>query len=381
MATRTFRGTINSNYSLAANWAEVATPTNADDVVFDASSPNCTLDSGCVAKTITATNYTHTLNWATTLTVSGLVTWGVGMTHSGTADLIVNTTATLTSGGTTMSGGLQLAGTTPTYTLSGAWVINGVLTAAGSGVVTLNSSTLSVAGGLNSNNNLLGTTVITMTGGTWSGAGLLRNSLTFAGNITISGTVIYGTGTLTYSSGTITTSGSTLSFTISSTQSITFNTVGMSWNNISINGSGTNTITLNSLLTVTGTLTLPNAACIFAGTAGFSVATLTNTVYTATRTITYVNGVTYTITGSYTTGGVTPTIRQTIKSASAGNKAILTLSFGASQFIGFTDPTDIDSSQGQQIFSYSGVITNTLNWSNGNAPIGKLFVIQASGSY
>ena len=50
-----------------------------------------------------------------------------------------------------------------------------------------------------------------------TGAGTVSNNLQYAGNVTVSGNVYYGTGTMTYTSGTITTTSSTLNIQASCT--------------------------------------------------------------------------------------------------------------------------------------------------------------------
>ena len=45
MATRTWRGTISSNWNVAGNWLEGAVPIAGDDIVFDSDSLNCQLTS------------------------------------------------------------------------------------------------------------------------------------------------------------------------------------------------------------------------------------------------------------------------------------------------------------------------------------------------
>jgi hypothetical protein len=133
------------------------------------------------------------------------------------------------------------------------------------------------------------------------------------------------------------------------------------WENIILTAALT--LTINSLLSVSGTLTLPNGAVIFAGTAGFTVGTLTNTTITATRIFTFANGITYTIRVAFTTvHAAAQTVRFTLTSDHASIKAIIILGPSATQDIGFVDPTRINSSAGQQIFSYKGTITNCLNW-------------------
>jgi hypothetical protein len=421
LATRTFRGTINSNYSLAANWAELATPTSSDDVVFDGSSPNCTIDTASVAKTLTCTNYTNTLTFTFGLTVSGNITLGASMGFSGSATLATNASATLKSNGVTCTVPLYIAqvSTSTTTTITSTWTNTGLVTIGQSNAaVNLNSGTLNCNGGLScpGSSTVTGTTLIVIGGtGTITTTAVLKNSFTIqagSGTVTFSGNFVY-TGTLTYASGTIVFSSSSLNIQGSSI----LDTSGMTWAsiivgvansvltlnstlnvttlssavNFSVSGSygisattinitAAITMTINSSITVT-TLNLPNAAFTTAGSGTLNITDLRFTAYTATRIITLSNSGTVNITGSYVTNGTTSSIRQTIKSSVNVFKATLTLAYGATQFIGYTDPTDIDSSQGQQIFTYQGSITTTNNWSNGNAPLAIVKVIQASGSY
>jgi len=102
-----------------------------------------------------------------------------------------------------------------------------------------------------------GTTIINLIGtGTWSmptlTTGALKLSLVIntAGTITISGVINYNTETLTYTAGTVITTGSTLTCSLSTT----LNTNGITWNNVTLNG--TATMTLNSNMLVNGILTL-----------------------------------------------------------------------------------------------------------------------------
>jgi hypothetical protein len=193
-----------------------------------------------------------------------------------------------------------------------------------------------------------------LTDGTWSGTARCSVPLTFAGNVTVSGTVD-GTN-ITWSSGTITTTGSTLSLGASST----LNTTGMTWENVTLTAAIT--VTINSLLAAV-TLTEPNAAVTWAGTAGYVIGTRTNTTITATRITTLTAGNTYTITTAFNTvSAAAQTVRFTFTSSHATNRAFLVLGPGATQDIGFLDPTRIDASGGQPIFSYHGVITDSPNW-------------------
>lgn len=72
MAARFFvNGGVDNNWGSTSNWSTTSggaggssVPTTADDVTFDASSPNCTVNaSNRVCKTINFTNYTNTINY------------------------------------------------------------------------------------------------------------------------------------------------------------------------------------------------------------------------------------------------------------------------------------------------------------------------------
>jgi len=408
-------GGVNSLWSTIGNWSLTeggaggqAVPTAAEDVFFDVGSPACTLNTTArVCKTLTASAYTGTLTFTYNLSVSGSITIGANVHWSGAAKLIMLVAGTWTTNGNTIgvpitigdftagtvtladnlttSGDLQLINATST-TFSGDFhltaatcsilggqtitivhdvTITGITTITNPEVINglFNWNT----GGLTSSatSPLTGSATIVLTGGTWQQSGAssaCSMNVTFAEAVTVSGTIYYavsGTPTLTWSSGTITTTNSTLSIA----SACTLNTNGMSWNNITI--TATLTLTINSLLTVTGTLTLPAFAITFAGTAGFTVGTLTHTALTATRIFTFEEAVTYTIADAITaTHAAAQAVRFTYTSADANIKAIITLGYGATQNISHLDPTRIDSSLGQPIFSFAGVITTCFNWSN-----------------
>ena len=72
MAIRTFRGTINADWNTLGNWLELAVPTAADDVVFDAASPACTFSAAGSCLTLDCTGFVATIaKGANTLTVAG----------------------------------------------------------------------------------------------------------------------------------------------------------------------------------------------------------------------------------------------------------------------------------------------------------------------
>jgi len=408
-------GGVNLLWSTSGNWSlteggagGAGVPTATEDVFFDVGSPDCTLNTvtAKVAKTLTTSAYAGTLTFNIQLSVSGNITIGANTKFAGTTTnaLLMIVSGTWTTNGKTIPQDIEISGaasitatladalttsgslilgcgtgttfagdfhiTAATASITGTQIVTIVHDVTISGLTTLvNANVINGlfnwnTGGLTTGGALTGTTTIVLTGGTWTGGSVVSNNVTFAGNVIVSGTVLYaasGTPTLTWASGAITTAGSTLSIATA----CTLNTNGMSWNNITL--SAALTLTISSLLTITGTLTLPNAAVTFAGTSGFTVGTLTHTAITsASRTFTFKEAVTYTITTAMTcTHNTTQaTYRYTYISAHAVTRAIITLGYGATQNVAFLDPTRIDSSLGQPIFSFTGVITDSFNWSN-----------------
>jgi fibronectin-binding autotransporter adhesin len=406
------------NWDSTTNWAATSGgasgasfPVAGDVVAFDSLSGNANMTvnvaSACASLIMSGT-YAGTLTYTSTLTLTSTYTSVAACTIAGTAGtLILNTGGqTITSGGKTLTCALTF-GTNATYTLADNWTVNGLVSAGtGSFGTTINGSskTLTCAGGFHQTGTtsvVSGTAKLVLTGGTWDSAAsgnTLSNAVDLAGNVTVSGALTWGSSTLRYLSGVITTTGSTLSITSGST----LDTSGVTWNSVTLaagathtltsalawggtltlnTGSmtitgaalsgtggvtvqGTGTITLNNTggLVTTGTLTLPNTACTFAGTAGFTVGTLTTATLSASRIHTLTYGNTYTVTAALGNVGATATVRQALKSSSAGNKVVFTVTAGAALTLTCCDPTDIDSSAGAQVVSVGGVITTSLNW-------------------
>jgi hypothetical protein len=200
------------------------------------------------------------------------------------------------------------------------------------------------------------TGTIKLTGGTWSGAGTISCNLTFAGNVTVSGTVSWNTATLTYTSGTITTTSSTMNVTASAT----FNTNGISWNNITGANSGALVWTINSLLTVTGTLASATSGTLtFAGTSGWTVGTL-SIGSAVTATFTFQHGVTYTITTSLQcfSSRVGSIVLFTSDDGTATAAIVLQAGAICSVLANFTR---IDATGGRTINTFHGTLTTTTN--------------------
>lgn len=363
--------TSNTNWSATSGGSNNASvPTSADDVTFDGAGTNgntaSTVSAAITVLSLTfSSGYTNTVTINTTvaLTIAGNFTDNSAhsWTVNGTGSMTISAASTITSNGKTFPGPVAFSGNN-TKTLSGNWTITGTLTSS-TNTTTVNKTTSEVltCGGLTVTGGLAGTISITLTGGTWSGTNtnLISGTLLLAGNITISGGVQFsGNGaTLKYSSGTITTTGSTLTDgNISGT--VTFDTDGITWNNVTFNN--VTTVGLSSLLTVSGTLTLFNNT-IFTGSAGFTCGTLTTpTAPNGPLNIQLVHGVTYTITTAFTwiSGRVGSTF--TFVSDDPSIKAILTLNPGASCNV-LAHFTRIDASAGRTIYTFNGTITSCIN--------------------
>jgi hypothetical protein len=125
-------------------------------------------------------------------------------------------------------------------------------------------------------------------------------------------------------------------------------------------------------LTIIGTLSLAGNAT-FAGTSGWTCGTLSLTAASA-FTITLQNSVTYTTTTSAILTGGTNAARYTMTSNSGTVRAIWTLQNGATQSLTYVNGTRIDSSGGQLVYTFGGIISTTpvgaetLNWALLTAP-------------
>ncbi len=374
MAKTCYARTVGGNWSADATWstssggaADTTKPVATDTAILDANSGQVTVDATSACAILTMTGYLSTLTFGDTivLTTTGAIT--LGGTIAGSGYLKCTTSATLTSNSIALGGTniLWLAGTSQTFTFADAWSVPG-LTLTGTTAITMTGQSITITGisgvqALAVNTATSGTTTITISGASvlWGGAYELKNTLTITGSVTLASDVYYSTGTLTCTTGTITPS----TYILYLQTTCTINTSAVSWYGVYITAG---TITINSLLTVTGTLRIPNAAITFAGTAGWTVGTLTNSSITADRTITFAAGITYTITTAFTIvhSGAASTVTYTFISSHAANKAIIILLTGATQNVRMVDPTRIDSSGGQTIYSQLGVITTSNNWSN-----------------
>ena len=184
---------------------------------------------------------------------------------------------------------------------------------------------------------------LTTTGFTGTMAGVSTPQLTISGNITL------GSGMTNTLQGTI---------IINANSTITTNNISIY--NLSI--SGTRTITLGDNLNISNNLTYLLASVVTMSgsfgwtTANFYILTSNNISHTLVATKTY------TVTSYFESIATTSSLKHSLISSSPGTKAIFTLNYGATQNVGYTNATDIDSSLGQTIWTFNGVVTTTNNW-------------------
>lgn len=338
------------NWSNNATWGGGGHPVAGDTAVINATmTGTVTVDAAAACAVLNLTNNGGTLAFGNfNITVTGGVTLGGAIT-AGTGGLTLTTTQTLTSNGVTFPGKFNNTGGSATFTLSGNWVNTGLVTFANSTLTPTTSETFTCNGGMTASAAVSGTATIILGGGTWSGGGQVKNSLTIAGDVTVSSSVNYGntaSSTLTYSSGTVTTTGSTLTLTAA----CTLNTNGISWNNITLAG-GTTTYTLSSSLTCTGTMSMVGGVSYtFSGAYNISVGTLANGVTSTAANFILVASQTLTISTSIQLDRAV-----TVKSATGSSLTNLVYNGTPAncKVVGCLF-TDVDASGGNPIYNYLG---------------------------
>jgi hypothetical protein len=186
---------------------------------------------------------------------TGIFKWTSGVVTS-TGSLIQFNAMVIDSAGMVFNRVTILNGTGQTTTLTTNLTTTGVVTLGNSTITqTINGSMLTAGGGVTLSGTstiILGTTILRVSGGSIASVSAvqLRLHLELAGNVNFSTNLFYNTGSLTYISGTITFSPVV---TLTSSTSLTFNTNGMTWNNITFTTSGS-TLTLLSNFQMSGLL-------------------------------------------------------------------------------------------------------------------------------
>jgi hypothetical protein len=267
MANNYWRGTTNSNSNTAANWSLGVVPTLNDGhvAVWDASSPDCTINATLNCNHVDFTAYTNTITFANQLYVNGNVTLGLNMNILNSSQLIVQVAS----------------GSSMTYTSNGkafpniiAFTTNTVVTLVGNATV---HSWGSYNAGVTVTTNKTTNETLTVTG-ILGGLSISQN-ITIAGNVDIfinsglaipnnsninnklfiNGNVSFTANTINlsdveYLSGIVTCS--TLN-TVKFPNACTINTGTVLWNNVEFSGSNTKTLLsdlkVKGLFTVGGT--------------------------------------------------------------------------------------------------------------------------------
>jgi hypothetical protein len=250
MAVRTV-SILGGNWNVVTTWVGGVVPVAADTVDFTALSGNLTVNvTTATLAGINFTNYVGTITFNANIGVNTSVNLGTGgytQAGGGTFGLAIGGTTTITSNGVSWNNLLSFFGNTATYTLADNLNVTGNIVLAGTSSITFTGNILYIGGNLtvSSTATTLGTTTFNFNGtGTWSypSVGLIRNNITIdtLGTLTLSGNIYYNTGTLTYIQGEVIATGSTLNIALATT----LNTNGMTWNNVSIT-SGIQTLTSN----------------------------------------------------------------------------------------------------------------------------------------
>jgi len=364
----------NGNWNSPSNWsttsggsAGVSFPVAGDDVIFDVNSANAniTINVASACATLTCSDYTGNLTFSTQLTTTGNLVFSTGMTTSGVSGLILGNGAySITSNGVVLRT-LFLNNFNPTITLNDNLSITSVVKAGFSSTFIFNSSgglrSIFCSGGLICGAGNITTdadTAFVFNGtGIITGVGFQQYNLVIntSGTITFSGTMTFLNRIITYTSGTVVTTGSSITF-----NTTTFNGINpITWDSVTFSG----TITLNDKLNA-NSITV-NANLDFVGTEGwecntFNLGTSTN----LGRTITLLAGNTYRVNNDFNSIRSTNSSRAVLQSSDAVNMAYFTCGAGCVMNVGYTNAVRIDSSLGKQVYSFNGVYTTAINWSN-----------------
>lgn len=385
---RYFVGGGTGNWNSTTNWSATSGgasgasfPTSADDVFLDAASGanTITVNVASAAKTLTCTGFTGTLAMSTNQLTCGSAVFNSTMllTGTNTIGIAFNSGSSITSNGHIFQVVISLSSAVPnTFTFvddfnTNARVRVGAGTISGSSINLLdNGEFVNV---VNSTTN--GTTIINATGNNVN-IGFSTTSINSTLNLPIvvnsSGTVtlllgtlssfrVGGTGSFTWTAGAISNiNTSTTIISIAASSTYTLNLNGNQIANLTI--SGTTTVTNNSALNISNNLSYALGSVVtFAGSTGW---TTTNFYILTANAInhTLVATKTYTVTTYFESITTTSSLKDSLISSVPGTKAIFTLNYGANQNVGYTNATDIDSSLGQTIWTFNGVVTTTNNW-------------------
>lgn len=278
-----FRST-GANWGTVGDWSSTASPTYTavaavptatDDVIFEAASANCIVNTtNRVCKTINFTTYINTITMTFGISVSGDITLGALMNVTGTGFLAFNNvSATYTSNGYEWPNEFRFitVTTSKTYTIASDCSFGGVVTNTGSvGAALANifagGRTITCKAGINLTvsqvfQGVVSNTTFIIAGGTLNGSftQFLNVTLNSASTITWNAVAFYSAAALGVNAGTFTYTAGTISGT--RTLSLGAGTVNLGTNvrltAVSIGGGGLQgTLDLSGDLYCEGTLTL-----------------------------------------------------------------------------------------------------------------------------
>ena len=360
---------FNWNATGPTNWGSASgvsdgasVPTSIDDVFFDGVGANGNINS-TISATITVLSYTVTSGYTATmtfnalLTIAGNINIGANCTLAGTSGILSTATCTITSNGKVWNVLFNMSNAV-TRTLVGNFTITGSFGHNNGSTATFNKTTteeliLSNFFQTTAVLTMLGTATIRITGGVINITnGTLGGTTILDGNIVF--TVSNVNNSLTYQSGNIT--GARF---LKINGAVTLNTNGMSFITVDV---GSSPVTLNSTLTVTGTMSL-TFVTTFSGTSGFIVGTLSRVLTSGgSPVLTLQNSVTYIINNSFITRNPGSS-NNTITSNDATLSANLILANGATCNVR-GNFTRINATGGRTINTWDSTVTNCLNVRN-----------------
>lgn len=276
MAVNLFTGATDNNWGTSTNWSLGAVPTATDGNVatFDATSPNCTVNTSIrVCNGIDFTGYTNTITMSFDIRINGACTLDPSMNVSGSGTIVFNgTTNTLQSNGKVWSNSFETTSNVTgaggvSVTLLDNCVFNGSLivgSTISSVSATINGFSLTFGGGLSvfgNGNRTLGGTTNLIANGTGNFTTGVNSWVSNPLEINTTGTITFLTrfykrsGLFKYTAGTTQTNGCSFVFgSISLTVDINGDTSASA---TTLSTTGINLYSLDTTSAVTTTLSSP----------------------------------------------------------------------------------------------------------------------------
>lgn len=248
MATRTIANSP-TTWSSSGSWVEGVVPTASDDVVATSTSGNLTISAAAACRSAVFTNYTGTLTHNTG------ITWTFGTSSNPPGNVMLTFVPGMTYTIADATSALSFATTAGTVThvfTSAGKTLGNISAGGGIGAVyrqqdAVTCANVTASRGYNTNGNTLNCTSFTSTGGT--------RTISFGSSIIN----VSGTGTcwsMATTSLTMSANTSTINLTDTSSTAKTFAGGGVTYNNLTIAGGGSGSVTVtgaNTFATVSAT--------------------------------------------------------------------------------------------------------------------------------